>query len=583
MGKYINEKNTLMLMSLMKAHGVRKVIASPGTCNVGFVASIQSDPWFELYSAVDERSAAYMACGMAAEGGEPVALSCTQATASRNYFSGLTEAYYRQLPILAITSTLHPVRIGQNIQQAIDRTVQPVDTVNLSVQVPIIQSEDDEHYVNILLNKALLELRRNGGGPVHINLTTSYSKEFSVDELPKTRVIRRFSYEDELPRIPNKSRIVIFVGAHEKWSDELTKVVDRFCEKYGAVVLCDQTSNYKGQYRIEHGLLLYQTDYIYDVKSSDLVIHIGSVSGSGLPTNTKEVWRVNPDGEIRDTMGKLTNVFEMSEKYFFRKYGEAKDYLSLGNKYQKQWQNDTQRILDNLPEFPFSNLWIAQHTLPKLPENSVIQMGIYSSLRMWGLFSAPKSVLGYANTGGFGIDGAISATLGASLMDPNKLQFLVLGDLAFFYDMNTLGNRYVGKNLRILLINNGLGQEFKNPDNRACMSGLGEKTNPYISAEGHFGAKSEKLVKDYASDLGFRYLCAHNKEEYLECLDQFVEDEMDEPILLEVFVDSRDETKAYEMMRLVEHSTTGRMKNAMKSVMGEKSFEKIKKVIKGRN
>ena len=49
------------------------------------------DSWFEMYSSVDERSAAYMACGMAAESGEVVVLSCTGATASRNYVSGLTE------------------------------------------------------------------------------------------------------------------------------------------------------------------------------------------------------------------------------------------------------------------------------------------------------------------------------------------------------------------------------------------------------------------------------------------------------------------------------------------------------------
>ena len=98
------------------------------------MVSLQRDPFFQVYSSVDERSAAYIACGLAEETGEPVALSCTQATASRNYFPGLTEAYYRKLPVLAVTSTQHAVRIGQNIQQAIDRTVQPVDTVKLSVQ-----------------------------------------------------------------------------------------------------------------------------------------------------------------------------------------------------------------------------------------------------------------------------------------------------------------------------------------------------------------------------------------------------------------------------------------------------------------
>ena len=60
---------------------------------------------------VDERSAAYIACGLSEESGEAVALTCTGATASRNYLSGLTEAYYRKLPILAITSTQHVGRI----------------------------------------------------------------------------------------------------------------------------------------------------------------------------------------------------------------------------------------------------------------------------------------------------------------------------------------------------------------------------------------------------------------------------------------------------------------------------------------
>ena len=104
--QYSNEKNVLLMVALLKAHGIRKVVASPGTTNITFVASLTHDPFFQVYSSVDERSAAYMACGMADESGEPVVISCTGATASRNYFPGLTEAYYRKLPILAITSTL---------------------------------------------------------------------------------------------------------------------------------------------------------------------------------------------------------------------------------------------------------------------------------------------------------------------------------------------------------------------------------------------------------------------------------------------------------------------------------------------
>ena len=59
---YTNDRTTQIVLYLLKAHGIRKVIVSPGTTNVTLVASMQIDPYFELYSAVDERSAAYMAC-----------------------------------------------------------------------------------------------------------------------------------------------------------------------------------------------------------------------------------------------------------------------------------------------------------------------------------------------------------------------------------------------------------------------------------------------------------------------------------------------------------------------------------------
>lgn len=114
---YTSERNNQIVIKLLKYHKIKKMVISPGATNVSLVASIQNDPFFELYSCVDERSAAYLACGLAEESGEAVALSCTGATASRNYFPGLTEAYYRKLPILAITSTMPIDRIGHNIHK----------------------------------------------------------------------------------------------------------------------------------------------------------------------------------------------------------------------------------------------------------------------------------------------------------------------------------------------------------------------------------------------------------------------------------------------------------------------------------
>ena len=60
--KYTEKINIQLLIAGLKNHKIKKVIVSPGTTNVMFVASIQNDSWFELFSAPDERSAAYMAC-----------------------------------------------------------------------------------------------------------------------------------------------------------------------------------------------------------------------------------------------------------------------------------------------------------------------------------------------------------------------------------------------------------------------------------------------------------------------------------------------------------------------------------------
>ena len=200
-GKYSVEKNVQILIALMKAHGIRKVVASPGGTNVCFLSSIQRDPFFEIYSSSDERSAAYMACGLAAESGEPVAINCTGAIASRNYMPGLTEAYYRNLPVLAITCSQYLGRIGHNCPQVTDRTLLPNDIAQLSVQIPMVTTYQDQWSCKVNVNKALLELTRHGAGPVHINLVTSYSMDCSIKALPVVKVIRRITSVDDFPSI----------------------------------------------------------------------------------------------------------------------------------------------------------------------------------------------------------------------------------------------------------------------------------------------------------------------------------------------------------------------------------------------
>lgn len=545
---YTNARNVQIVIALMKAHGVKKVVASPGATDMAIVASLQQDPYFEMYSSIDERSAAYMACGMAAESGEPVAITCTGATSSRNYMPGLTEAYYRQLPILAITCSRSNANIGHYVDQVTDRTQLPSDVVMESVQAQSIHCPEDEWDVMVKVNKAMIGLTRNGGGPTHINLVTASSSNFAVKEIAPVRKISLYLKEDKFPEVP-QGKVGIFVGAHEKWSDELTAAVDNFCEVYNAMVICDPTSNYKGKYRILMPLLCEQAKEKIGGEQLDLMIQIGFVS-SMLFKKAKVMWRVAKDGVVRDTFRKTNSIFQMPELDFFTKMVEGKDKKE--NTVYSEYKERYDSLLHSLPELPFSNIWVAQQLSGQLPENSVLHLGIRNSLRSWGYFDIPNSVLSYCNTGGFGIDGGISSLIGASIVNQQSLFFGVFGDLLFFYDMNSLGNRDIKSNLRIIVINNGLGQEFKNVSFPGSLV-FGDDIDKFTAAKGHFACQSKTLVKDYAENLGFEYLTASNKEEFAKVYKRFITKELTErPMLFEIFTNTKDETEAHHLTTSIE-------------------------------
>lgn len=578
---YTDERNTQIVVSLLKANNIKYIITSPGTTHMCFVGSVQHDSFFKVFSCVDERSAAYMACGLAEESGEPVVVTCTGATASRNYYSAMTEAYYRKLPIIAITAHQGTDRLGHLLEQNIDRRRIPYDIAKLSVEAVYIKDKRDEHYCTIEVNKAILECKRHGGGPVHINLFTRYSTNFTVKELPTVQVIKRYTAFDTLPKMPS-GRIAIFVGAHKPFSVKEIQAIDTFCATNNAVVFCDHTSGYNGAYKVQFALCLGQQFTKFDLANIDLLIHIGEISGDATSKrlNCKEVWRISEDGEIRDYFGKLSSVFEMPECYFFEQYSKS------GIKVQSYYDaciSLYKNIFSALPEFPLSTIWVAQQLSENLPKGCNFHMGIWSSLRALNYFNVPEAK-GNCNVGGFGIDGCISTIVGASLCNPDKLYIAMVGDLAFFYDMNILGNKHVGNNVRIILINNGQGNEMRYSFSPA--TSLGEDGKMCLAAAGHFGKQSKSLVKHYAEDLGYEYLSASTKEEFFRHKAYVLsEKHLDKPIVFEVFIaNEKDEEVSYQLITTLERDNSvilkKNLKTAVKSVVGEKSIKTIKSIIK---
>lgn len=549
---YTCERNAQIVIALLKAHNIRKIIASPGATNIAFVASVQIDPYFEIYSCVDERSAAYMACGLAAESGEPVVISCTGATSSRNYMPALTEAYYRKLPILAITSSRGENLIGHLKPQVTDRTCVPNDVVVEHVTAPLVTDARSEILCNLEVNKAILALYHHGGGPAHINLLTLTPSDFSVKSIAPVRAIYRHESTKQMPPLPQGS-IAIFIGTHRAFTEEETQALSMFCSKYNAVILCDHTSGYYGNNGIMPSLILAQNGYNGILKHLDLVIHLGGICGCYYMNaiKPKEVWRVNIDGKIQDFFGTLSHVFEMEETNFFSYYSKMHmqtEECHLGDdSLFSICQADYEHIMKHLPNLPLSNIWVASQMHKELPQNSVLHLGILNSLRSWNFFSLDRTILSDCNVGGFGIDGIVSTAVGASLANPEKIHFCVLGDLAFFYDMNALGNRHISNNLRIIVINNGLGQEFKNPSFETYY-GFEDEIETFIGAAGHFGQKND-VLKHFSQDMGFEYMRADTKDQVLKYMPHFTQSQKtNSPMLFEIRTETLLETKALQLI-----------------------------------
>lgn len=580
---YSSDQNVLMIISLLKQNGIRKVVVSPGTANILLVASLQHDGEFEMYSDVDERGAAYFACGLAYESQEPVVLTCTGATASRNYFSGLTEAYYRKLPILAITSGSAEAYPDNLNPQYIDRSIQPRDIVRYSTKLNIISSENDIIDSNIKINRAIWELKKDGGGPVHIDLPTNWRGKLTERYLPIARCIHNYSYGDKLPFIPDNMRIAITVGAHTRWSERLIQAVDKFCEFYHAPVIYENSSGYRGKYGIRPTVLAAQELHVSNNFNPDLLIHIGNTVGDVYTnrklTGAKEVWRVSQDGRIRDSFGKLKNNFQMSEEYFFDIYNMyCGDRVRPSYNYYKEFKEEAVNIYNKFPEIPFSSIWISKKISDMIPDNSNVHLGIGNVMRAFNLFEYKENVNVTANTGGWGIDGALSTGLGISQVDKTKNTYIILGDLAFFYDLNCLGNRFIDKNLRILLINNGKGVEMRIHES-GVQKNLGDLADSFSAAGGHFGNQSRKLVKHFAEDLNFDYISANNEAEFLNCIDKFVNPQQtNKPLIFEVFTTDANEREAWYKVCNILSDTQQVAKKKLIKILGKTGTEMAIKI-----
>jgi len=533
---------------MLKAYGIKNIVLSPGTRNSGFSASVQSDPYFQAYSVVDERGAGYFATGLAFETDEPVVICCTGATASRNYLSALTEAYYRRLPIIALTFGYAG---GEYLltPQFVDRSVSQNDVKLRSVTLPKVEDERSRNLCELMLNDAFIRCAFGRRGPVHVNVL-HFSYQFSCKTLPDVTKVSYVSVYDLMQPSKVKElvfslaarRVGVFIGSHNKMSAALTEAISAFAEKCHAPIFTDHTSNYHGSNKV---LIAQICDMTITKKLPDLLIDMGGICGQYSLSRLfahAEVWRLSEGGGVQQRAGRVTHLFDCREDFFFQCVVDAAT-APCTVEYYAEIRQELERP-DRTPSL-FSGIFVARHYARHIPEGCSFHSSILNSLRSSNFFSFPESINHVCNVGGFGIDGALSTLVGQSVADRDRLYFAQVGDLAFFYDMNALGNRHVGKNIRILLVNNGLGAEFVIDQNHHNQNAY--QVEPFIAACGHNGH-----AEGWARSCGFHYMTASNEEEFLAQIEEFCHPDVnhfDKPVLFEVFTKGEDEFLSVQAMK----------------------------------
>jgi|AGTN01.1.fsa_nt_gi 2-succinyl-5-enolpyruvyl-6-hydroxy-3-cyclohexene-1-carboxylic-acid synthase len=547
---YSDKKSVLQLVALLKAHDITHIVLSPGSRNAPLIHSFATDKEFTCYSIVDERSAGFFALGVIQAVHKPVAVCCTSGTAALNLGPAVAEAYYQQLPLLVITADRPIAWIGQMDGQTVPQSGMFREITRRSVQLPQIENQEEEWYCNRLINEAILSLNNGSKGPSHINIPLAEPLfGFNTATLPPVRVIRHskqgytINKKDKYDeRFRGYSKRMIIVGQLPP-DNGLAHLLETLREKWGVVVLAEHLSNIPAKETSLFDVVLRSaTEKELQELTPDLVITLGGhVVSKRLKqfirsADIREHWHISPFGEVTDTFQRVTDIVRSDNETFLRYLAESlPDSVtsdsagfqsttsdSAAKDFSELWEKACASVTK--PEVAFSDLYAIGKFLHKLPENASLQLANSNSVYLAQLFDLPSSVRVFCNRGTNGIEGSLPTAIGYAAAS-NKLTFLLIGDLSFFYNINGHWNNHTHRNLRVLLNNNAGGEIFH------MLPGLNksEALNEYIAAAHTTEAKS------WAEQQGFLYLAARNEEELKRHLPVFTAADNERRILLEIF------------------------------------------------
>ena len=247
--KYVSND---ILIKFLKKHDIHKLVLSSGARNIPFVSSVENDEWFECFSVVDERNAAFFGMGLAQQSDEPVVIACTSGTAVSNYVTGITEAFYSRVQLIAVTFDRSPYVLNQLETQKIDQMSIFDSITKANIELPMIKDEEDIWYCERILNEAFIALRQHGTGPIHINVplvgSTNDLWEKQGQDEDTIKYIDYYSYEtnnwSEAIKELSGKKVLFILGQNTDLNDREKERLNRFIYKLNAVVLSDNLTNF---------------------------------------------------------------------------------------------------------------------------------------------------------------------------------------------------------------------------------------------------------------------------------------------------------------------------------------------------
>jgi len=483
--------------------GVRHAVFSPGSRSTTMAMLFKEHEGFETYMNIDERSASFMALGIAKAHKEPTVLVCTSGSAVAHYLPAVLEAQYTGVPLIVLSADRPHTLLHVGAPQTVDQHKIFGTAVNYFEELAVPQESHYYTYPRQVARKSYMKAMDTKKGPVHINvplfepLVPELSRNHFEAGRSSFKVVKPnygsvfdCRHENDLTHINNAvdiahgndgtneindlfkryERILILAGPQIDIDEAET--IRSFGAALQAPILADPLSNVRGCGTSKVVISTYDAllagQALWHELKPDCVIQFGQIVVSKRVQQMIASWtdveyiEVNPTMDSMNPTGKTTIHMQASIDVFTHLYGKNNNsdtYLNIWRRLEQAGKKQLSLAIDEPHCFEGRTIRELQK---KIPEDGQIFVANSMTIRDFDYFwfsGESKAVL-YGNRGVNGIDGTISTALGLAVN--GRPTYLVTGDLSLFHDLNGLAvAKTHNLNLTIILHNNDGGGIFE--------------------------------------------------------------------------------------------------------------------------